>query len=195
MQVDTDADDRKRMRIALTANLAMFVTGLVGWYWADSASLLADAFDMLADASGYIVAMLAIGRTVKFQQNAARWNGAMLMLLGAGVIGEVIHRYHAGSTPQGILITGFAILSLVVNGSVLRMLSRYRDSPEIHLRATWVDTRADVVVNLGVLLSGIAIALAGYEQIDLLAGLAIGIYVIKEGLELWNEAGASADFD
>jgi hypothetical protein len=30
MQVDTDADDRKRMRIALTANLAMFVTGLVG---------------------------------------------------------------------------------------------------------------------------------------------------------------------
>lgn len=193
--MNTDADDRRRLRIALIANLAMFVTGLIGWYLADSASLLADAFDMLADASGYIVAMLAIGRTISFQQNAARWNGAMLVLLGAGVIGEVIHRYLAGSAPQGLLITGFAILSLVVNGSVLLMLSRYRDSPEIHLRATWIDTRADVVVNLGVLLSGVAIAISGYEQIDLLAGLAIGLYVIKEGVELWSEAGKADDPD
>ena len=88
----------------------------------------------------------------------------MLVLLGAGIIGEVIHRYFVGSSPQGLLITGFAVLSLFVNGSVLRMLSRYRDSPEIHLRATWIDTRADVVVNLGVLVSGIAIALSGYQK-------------------------------
>ena len=186
--MNADVDNRRRMQIALIANLAMFATGLVGWYWADSASLLADAFDMLADASGYIVAMLAIGRTVLFQKNAARWNGAMLVLLGAGIIGEVIHRYFVGSSPQGLLITGFAVLSLVVNGSVLRMLSRYRDSPEIHLRATWIDTRADVVVNLGVLVSGIAIALSGRQKIDLLTGLAIGVFVIKEGIEVILEA-------
>ncbi len=183
------------MRIALTANLAMFATGLVGWYWADSTSLLADAFDMLADASGYIVAMLAIGRTILFQKNAARWNGAMLILLGTGVIAEVIHRYFVGSAPQGLLITGFAILSLIVNGSVLAMLSRYRDSPEIHLRATWIDTRADVVVNIGVLVSGIAIALSGYQRIDLLAGLAIGLFVIKEGVELVQETNETNDCD
>jgi Co/Zn/Cd efflux system component len=190
-----ESDDRKRMRIALCANLAMFLTGLVGWYLADSTSLLADAFDMLADASGYIVAMLAIGRTMLFQRNAARWNGAMLVLLGAGVIGEVVHRYFVGSEPQGILIIGFSLLSLLVNGSVLRMLSRYRDSPEIHLRATWVDTRADVVVNLGVLMSGLAIAIFRYQSIDLVAGLAIGVYVIKEGMELWEEASETDDFD
>ena len=106
--MDVDADDRKCMRIALVANLAMFATGLVRWYLADSASLLADAFDMLADASGYVVAMLAIGRTALFQKNAARWKGAMLVLLGAGIIGEVIHRYFVGSSPQGLLITGRA---------------------------------------------------------------------------------------
>ncbi|GAC1423828.1 MAG: hypothetical protein NVSMB6_24940 [Burkholderiaceae bacterium] len=190
-----EADDRKRMHTALIANLAMFLAGLAGWYVADSTSLLADAFDMLADASGYVVAMLAIGRTVTFQKNAARWNGAMLVLLGAGVIGEVIHRYFVGSQPQGLLIIGFALLSLIVNGSVLRMLSRYRDSPEIHLRATWVDTRADVVVNLGVLVSGVALTLSGYQEIDLIAGLAIGAYVIKEGLELWEETNESEDSD
>ena len=186
--MDVDEPDRRRMQIALAANLSMFVMGLVGWYLADSASLLADAFDMLADAAGYIVAMLAIGRTVLFQKNAARWNGAMLVVFGAGIIGEVVHRYFVGSSPQGLLIVGFAMLSLVVNGSVLRMLLRYRDSPEIHLRATWIDTRADVVVNLGVLISGIAIALSGFQKIDLLTGLAIGIFVIKEGEELILEA-------
>ena len=189
----TNSDDRKRMRIALFANLAMFLTGLVGWYLADSASLLADAFDMLADASGYIVAMLAIGRSALFKQNAARWNGTMLILLGAGVIGEVVHRYFVGSEPRGVLIIAFAILSLIVNGSVLRMLACYRDSPEIHLRATWIDTRADVVVNLGVLLSGIAITVLRYQSIDLVTGLAIGAYVIKEGLELWEDANETSN--
>lgn len=116
----------------------------------------------------------------------------MLILLGAGVIGEVVHRYFVGSEPQGLLIIGFALLSLLVNGSVLRMLARYRDSPEIHLRATWVDTRADVVVNIGVLVSGIAITIFGYQSIDLIAGLAIGAYVIKEGLELWEDANKTA---
>ena len=182
------------MRIALIANIAMFLAGLIGWYLADSASLLADAFDMLADATGYIVAMLAIGRTMSFKRNAARWNGLMLILLGAGVIGEVLHRYFVGSEPQGKLMMAFALLSLIVNGSVLRMLACYRDSPEIHLRATWIDTRADVVVNMGVLLSGLAITTFGYRSIDLVAGLAIGAYVIKEGLELWEEANKAQLF-
>lgn len=44
--------DRGRMRIALAANLLMFFIGITGWYVAESTGLLADAFDMLADASG-----------------------------------------------------------------------------------------------------------------------------------------------
>ena len=180
--------DSNRMRIALCANLMMFVIGLVGWQVADSAALLADAFDMLADASGYTVAWIAIGRSRQFQENAARWNGTMLILLGIGVISEVIHRYFAGSTPHGWIIFAFAALSLAVNGSVLAMLSVYRTSPQVHLRATWIDTRADVMVNLSVLVSGAAIALTGYRAIDLLAGLAIGLYVIKEGVEIWQDA-------
>ena len=122
----TESIDRLRMRTALFANLAMFLTGLCGWYLADSAGLLADAFDMLVDASGYIAAMLAVGRSVRFKQNAARWNGAMLLLLllgvGVGVISEVIYRYLTGSHPQGLLVIGFAVLSLIVNGTVLHML-------------------------------------------------------------------------
>ena len=186
--VTSDDLDRKRMAIALVANLVMFFIGLVGWQYAKSTGLLADAFDMLADASGYIVALLAIGRSEKFKINAARWNGLMLIVLGLGVVGEAIHRFIVGSEPLGLFIIGFATLSLVVNGAVLMMLSRYQHTDEMHLKATWRDTRADVLVNLGVLLSGAAIAVTGYGVIDPIVGLAIGAYVIKEGVEIWAEA-------
>lgn len=176
------------MTIALTANTTMFFIGLVGWHFAGSTSLMADAFDMLADASGYVVALLAIGRSSKFKSNAARWNGSMLVLLGIGVIAEVVHRLIAGSDPHGLLIMGFSALSLAVNGSVLAMLSHYRHTDQTHLKATWRDTRADVLVNLSVLVSGAAIAVTHYGMIDLIVGLAIGSYVIKEGIEIWKEA-------
>lgn len=43
-----DDIDRKRMSVALAANMTMFFVGLVGRHFAKSTSLLADAFDMCA---------------------------------------------------------------------------------------------------------------------------------------------------
>ena len=112
----------------------------------------------------------------------------MLILLGIAVIGEVFHRIISGIDPQGLIIIAFAAASLIVNSSVLIMLARYRNVDEVHLRATWRDTRADVLVNLSVLLSGAAIALTGYGVIDLIVGFGIGLYVIKEGFEIWRSS-------
>ena len=186
-EADPARADRHTLRIALAANIAMFLVGLVGWRIAHSTALLADAFDMLADATGYAVAHWAVGRSKRAQENAARWNGAMLVILGLAIIAEVVHRWFRPEEPAGVLIIGFAVLSLVVNGSVLGLLSRYRHAPEPHLRATWVDTRADVLVNVGVLVSGAAIALTGYPVIDLVAGAAISAFVIHEGIEIWRD--------
>ena len=76
-QPDTARADRHTLRIALAANFAMFVVGLVGWRIAHSTALLADAFDMLADAAGFAVAHWAVGRSKRAQENAARWNAGM----------------------------------------------------------------------------------------------------------------------
>ncbi|HEY9028574.1 MAG TPA: cation transporter, partial [Burkholderiaceae bacterium] len=139
--------DRRRLSLAFAANVAMFLVGLVGWRVAQSTALLGDAFDMLADASGYAVAWLAVRGGLGWQRGAARWNGAMLIALGVAVLGEVVHRWFAGESPSGPWIAVFAALSLLANGLVLRLLAGYRHSREPHLRATWIDTRADVLVN------------------------------------------------
>lgn len=185
--------DRRTLAVALAVNVLMFGIGLIGWQVAKSATLLADALDMLADASGYAVAYLAVGASARVQRAAARWNGAMLVVLGLGVFGEVVDRWLNGYEPSGRLIMAFACISLLANGSVLRLLSKYRHASEPHLRATWVDTRADVLVNMGVLVAGALVAISGYRIIDLIAGVIIGIFVVHEGWELWE--GQDSDDD
>jgi len=187
--------DRRRLSLALAANLAMFAVGLVGWRLARSTALLGDALDMLADASGYAIAWLAVGAGAGRQRAAARWNGAMLMALGVALFGEVAHRWFAGEQPDGPWIAVFAALSLAVNGLVLRLLSVWRDSRQPHLRATWIDTRADVLVNAGVLASGLLVTLTGWRAIDLVAGAVLGAFVIHEGWEIWEGDDDDEDND
>ena len=173
----------------MAANVLMFLVGLVGWRLARSTALLADAFDMLADATGYAVAFWAVGGQLARQRAAARWSSVLLVALGVGVLGEVAHRWVVPERPEGWWIAGFAALSLLVNGTVLLTLAVYRHSKQLHLRAAWVDTRADVLVNAGVLVSGVLVALLGYRLIDLAVGAAVALFVIHEGWELWEAGG------
>jgi len=187
-------DERLRLSVAMAANVLMFLVGLVGWRLARSTALLADAFDMLADAAGYAIAFWAVGGQLARQRVAAGWSSVMLIILGIGVLAEVVHRWFVPEQPEGWWIAGFACLSLLVNATVLMALNRYRHSKQLHLRAAWVDTRADVLVNAGVLLSGVLVALLGYRLIDLAVGALVALFVIHEGWELWESCHEERDF-
>jgi Co/Zn/Cd efflux system component len=76
--------------------------------------------------------------------------------------------------------------------TVLRMLAQYREG-EVHMRASWICTRADVVANLGVIASGLVILATGCRYADLFVGLAISTYVAKEAVEIWQQASKSSD--
>jgi cation diffusion facilitator family transporter len=179
--------ERRILWIALGLNAAMAVIGsVVGWF-GESTGVLADALDMLSDASAYAVALFAVGRSAAFKARAATLSGAVLALLGAGVLVEVIRRAFFGAEPLSSVMMGMAALSFVVNLTVLRLLRPLR-SGEVHLRASWIFTRADVVANVGVFVSGAVVALSGSRYPDLIVGAAIGGYVIKEALEILGEA-------
>lgn len=149
---------------------------------AQSTGLLADALDMLSDAGAYAIALAAIGRSQLFKARSAAANGAVVLLLGLGVLVEVGRRAIYGSEPQSTWVIGIATLALVVNVSVLWML-RPPQQGEVHLRATWICTRVDVVANAGVIVSGVVVAATGLRVADLIVATAIGLYVIKEAIE------------
>lgn len=185
------SQERRILRIALALNAAMaLIGGLAGWI-AESAGLLADALDMLCDASAYAIALIAIGRTALFKIRAATLSGGILLVLGVGVLVEVGRRLIYGADPLSEWMIGTALLSLVVNLAVLRVLAPMK-SGEVHLRATWLFTRADVVANLGVIFAGLMVLWLGVPYPDFVIGALIGIYVIKEALEILRDAKSEA---
>ena len=185
-----DAQERRSLWWALLLNAAMAVIGGVSGWFADSTGLLADALDMLSDASAYAIGLLAIGRSALFKARAASISGTVLLLLGAGMLFEVGRRIFQGSEPVSGAMLAVALLSLAVNVTVLRLLRRFRDS-EVHLRAAWIFTRADVVANLGVIAAALLVLATRSPIPDLVVGAAIGLYVIREALEIVREARAA----
>ena len=181
------AEQRRTLMIALGLNATMFVVEVTAGIIAGSVGLIADGLDMLSDASAYAIALVAIGRSRLFKARAATASGVLLMLLAMGVLADVVRRAISGEPPEGSIMILVAAVALAVNAIVLRMLSRLR-SEEIHIRATWIFTRADVVANVAVILSGVAVLLTGYRAVDLVVGAGIGLYVLKEAIEILREA-------
>lgn len=186
LALETEAQQRV-LRIALALNTTMFIVGLVAGLLGQSSSLIADALDMLADASAYAIALGAVGRSARFKAGAATLSGSLLLLLGVIVLLDIGRRALLGSEPESAVMMAVAFVSLLVNATVLRMLGRYREG-EVHLRATWTFTRVDVIANVGVMLSGLLVLLTGSRFPDLVVGGAIGVYVMKEAFEILGEA-------
>lgn len=182
-----NAQERKILTIALALNATMAVVGGIAGWIGQSTGLLADALDMLSDATAYAIGLVAIGRAASFKANAAMLSGAVLLLLGLGVLFEVGRRVIYGAEPDSGWMIGTAILSLIVNMAVLRMLAPLK-SAEAHLRATWIFTRADVVANVGVILAGVLVLWLGSPYPDFVIGTLIGLYVVKEAVEILREA-------
>jgi Co/Zn/Cd efflux system component len=178
---------RQVLSIALGLNATMFVVGLVSGLIGQSSGLIADSLDMLADAVAYGIALSAFNRGTAFKARAAMVSGGVLLILGIGVLLDSIRRGVFGSAPESHVMVGVASISLLVNATVLYLLGRYRDQG-VHLRATWIFARVDVIANLAVILSGLTILLTGFRFIDIIVGGTIGLYVLKEAFEIIGEA-------
>lgn len=187
-QVSARSDiERRTVRHALILNAMMCVIGLAAAYLAQSTSILADAIDMAADASGYALALIAVGHNERFRILAARWTGVVLMVLGVGIIAEAIQRWITGSEPFGPVMMAYSVISFVVNLYVLQTLAKIRDGG-VHLNASYICTRVDVLANMVVFIAGAIVWFTGTHWVDLLAGVAIALLVFSEAREIFEGA-------
>ncbi len=86
--------------LALAADQrGMFVIEKIASWWADSAGLIADAADMLADAAVYGVALYAVGRAPGHKLRAARLSGLLQLVLAVGALTETGRR-SLGAVPR-----------------------------------------------------------------------------------------------
>lgn len=182
-----DSLERKTLIILLLINAFMFVIELTLGWLAQSTGLIADSLDMFADATVYGLAMYAVGQGIVKQAKAAKISGYLQIILGAGVMFEVLRRLLFGSEPQSALIITVGALALLANIICLVIISKHRDSG-IHMRASWIFSTNDVIANLGVIISGVLVFIVGNRYPDLIVGTIISIIIIRGGITILREA-------
>jgi len=176
--------------ILLAINGAMFVIELgVGWL-AQSTALIADALDMLADAMVYGVGFYAVGRPISVKAHAAGLSGALQILLGLLVLADILRRFIYGSEPVSTLMMAMGLVALTANVVCLVLIARHRQG-EVHMRASWIFSKNDVIANLGVILAGALVAWTGSRWPDLAIGVAVAGVILWGGVQIIRDARAT----
>lgn len=185
----SNAAQKQVLQWLLLINGVMFVIELMAGIIASSTGLIADSLDMSADAAIYGIALFVVGKNLNAQLKAAHLSGWFQFALAMVVLVDVLRRFIYGSEPVSILMILIGGLALAANISCLYLMRDHKESGA-HMKASYIFSANDVIVNLGVIVAGILVAMTGSRYPDLIIGLIIVLFVLngaRKILQLKNE--------
>ena len=175
------------LKILLSINAFMFIAEITLGILSESTALIADSLDMLADATVYGIGLYAVGKEAFVKIKAAHISGIFQIILGASVFMDILRRAILGSEPESFLMIFVGIAALIANIICLHLISKHKKG-EVHMRASWIFSKNDVIANLGIILGGGLVYLLDSRFPDLIIGLAISIIVIRGGIHIVKDA-------
>ena len=186
--IEVESREQSRVLIVLLAiNAVMFVAEIVAGLLAESTGLIADSLDMLADATVYGVGLYAVGKAMVVKVRAAFVSGYFQIGLALIVALDIARRAAFGSDPEPGFMVIVSLVALIANVICLLLLAKHRDG-EVHMRASWIFSRNDVIANAGVILGGLLVYSLGSRWPDLVVGLLIVTVVFRGGLSIIADA-------
>ncbi|WP_305909627.1 cation diffusion facilitator family transporter [Methylomarinum sp. Ch1-1] len=183
----TDKEQYKVLWWLLLINAMMFVVELAAGLLSESTALIADSLDMLADASVYAISLYAVGKSAGQKAGVAFTSGIIEIILGLAAGFEVVDKLLHGSEPQSFYMISVGSLALLANSVCVWLIARFRDG-DVHMRASYIFSKNDVIANLGVVTSGLLVALLGSNIPDLLIGMLIALVVTRGGIQILKES-------
>jgi len=174
----TDKEQKGTLITLLTINGSMFVFEIgLGWY-AQSTGLIADSLDMFADAIVYAIGLYAIGKSLQHKANAALVSGYFQGVLGLMILLDIIRRVFVGSEPVSLLMMIVGVIALLANVYCLRLIDKHKDG-DVHMRASWIFSKNDVIANTGVIIAGLLVWLLDSRWPDLIIGTLIALVILN----------------
>lgn len=178
---------RRVLQAVLAINVVMFaVEGVAGWM-AHSTSLLADALDMLGDATVYAMSLYVIGRSVQAQGKVAMAKGIIMLAFGVGVLSEAAWKTVHPVMPEAATMGIVGALALAANLLCFYLLYTHRDD-NVNLRSTWLCSRNDLFANAGVLLAAGVGSLLASRWPDIVVGVCIAALFVHSSLYVIRDA-------
>lgn len=114
-------------------------------------------------------------------------SGVLQVMLALSVAGEILRRMIVGSEPEPTFMIGVSLIALVANVICLALIAKHQDG-EIHMRASWVFSKNDVIANVGVIAAGGLVLLLDEHWPDLVIGSLIVIVVFRGGISILADA-------
>ena len=183
----TDKTQKNILVTLLVINATMFAVELLIGIIAQSTGVLADSLDMLADALVYGVALYAVGRCSSTKRRAAIMSGYFQLAIASGIAIDIIRRVIFGSEPSSLLMFIVSCVALIANSYCLMLIAKQKQG-EVHMRASYIFSKNDVIANTGVIVASILIYLTGSRWPDLIVGGIITCVVMRGGFYILADA-------
>jgi Co/Zn/Cd efflux system component len=179
----TPSVEAKTLKYLLAINFTMFIVEILFGIYAQSTGLLADGLDMLADSLVYGLSLFAVGKSLTKKNQAAFLSGIMQITLGLLCIFEVARKYNYGSEPLANYMIIVSLIAFAANVLCLVLIYKHKDG-EVHMKASWIFSANDVIVNMSVLISGILVYFLNSNIPDLVIGGLVAVIVIRGGVSI-----------
>ena len=183
-----EADQRRVLFAVLAINAVMFVLEFGAGIVAGSTALMADAADMLGDALVYGLSIYALARSARWKAGAALFKGVLILLLGVGIVINVVVKIRSGVPPSSALMLLFGGTALAANLVCFRLLWRFRRN-DVNMASTFECSRNDLISNIGVLVAGTFVALLDSPWPDIVIGSLIAIVLLRSAFRVIGRAG------
>jgi cobalt-zinc-cadmium efflux system protein len=195
----TNADQVRRLRLALLLTSTFLVAEVVGGLVANSLALLADAGHMLTDVAALALSLfvawfsrrpVTARRTYGFLRSeilAAFINGGVLLLLSAWIIWEAVLRLRDPEPIAGGVMLGVALLGLVVNLAsawILQPASR----TSLNVRGAYLHVLADLLGSVGTVVAAVLVQVSGWYTADPVASLFVTLLIVRGSWRLVRES-------
>ncbi|MCT4641205.1 MAG: cation transporter [Bacteriovoracaceae bacterium] len=175
--------EARTLKYLLIINFTMFIIEIIIGIYAESTGLVADGLDMLADSFVYGLSLYAVGRSLAMKHKAAYFSGIMQITLGLLCLIEVGRKFYYGSEPLSSYMIVISLLALIANLLCLILIHKHKDG-EVHMKASWIFSANDVIVNTGVIISGVLVYFLKSNAPDLIIGGVVSIIVIRGGISI-----------
>ena len=182
---EEQSHQRKLLWIVLAINFAFFLIEMTTGLLSRSMGLVADSLDMLADAFVYGISIMAVGAAVAKKKRVARWAGYFQIVLAAMGFVEVLRRFMGQEgMPDFMTMIVVSVLALIANAVCLYLLQQSHNKEEAHMQASLIFTSNDVIINLGVITTGVLVYYTHSGIPDLIIGTIVFLIVMRGALRI-----------
>lgn len=188
----------KYLWMALCLTSIFLIAEVIGGLVSGSLALLSDAAHMLTDVSALAISLMAIHiakrsadikRTFgyyRFEILAAAFNAILLFLVAIYIIYEAYERLNHPADIQTFTMLIIASIGLVVNLISMYLLSSGKDQ-SLNIKSAYLEVWSDMLGSIGVIVGALIIRYTGWEWVDSIIAVAIGIWVLPRTWLLLKE--------